>query len=213
MNLNKILSATAVLLVIGLFLLGSCGNRKDRKGSSHNEHVVEGIKSGEGELRDLSGLDACRLMIFMDNGKKLQPINWPEGSSIPAVGSRLAIKYLILEDMVSICMAEDFNVDIVEYRVIKGPGKPAKKDCVDILDPYRVDWMVELVEGLEPYSITRYNYEDGWIYYLQCGTINYVYDCQGTYICEVPGRSYNDCAKMISELEGAKIIWVRNEKD
>jgi hypothetical protein len=202
-----------MILICSFLLLVSCGNRKNRTSNGTSENLDKGVLRGEGVLKDLTGLDGCWLMIYMEDGKKLQPVNWPENATPPMAGSRILIEYVILEDMMSICMAEDHNIDIISFDVIGKSDKPGKKDCVDISDPYSIEWMAELADRLNPYSISRYNYEDGWLYYLQSGTTSYLYDCQGTYICEVPGRAFNDCASMISELEGAKVIWVRNNKE
>ncbi|MBL0342452.1 MAG: hypothetical protein IPP71_17020 [Bacteroidetes bacterium] len=51
---------------------------------------------------DYTDLDGCQMLLQMENGDKLQPINLPEKYSIP--GIRLFITYKNAEGM-SICMA------------------------------------------------------------------------------------------------------------
>jgi hypothetical protein len=163
-----------------------------------------------GQWKDFSGLDGCRWMLITETGKKYRVVQWPEGTA-PRLSEGLQMRFTfqIDTDAMSICMAEDANIIILEYDILK----PAKKTCENILDPFRVNWMEALIEEHNPYRITQYRYEDGWAYYLECGAKNLLYDCQGTYLCDVPGRMYNACAELIAGLDGRKVIWVRNEKE
>ena len=162
----------------------------------------------EGIVVDMRGLDGCTWMIRTREGKKLQPITWAAKMPELYEGMRLLFQYEEQPDVVSTCMAEDANVTILEYAVVK----PGKKECVKVLDPFRVDWMVPLMEKYKPFSIVRYDYEDGWAYLLQCGQRSYLYDCQGTFMCDVPGRMFNECMELISGLKNAEVIWVMNER-
>lgn len=200
-----------ILLALILFGLGCSPKNKQT-----DKFMVPTIKSlesyaHEGEIRDLKGLDGCHWMIITPAGKKLQVVFWPGEAPKLTHGQKINFTYEVETDVVSICMAEDENIKILKYE-LQPITKPGKEDCEHILDPFRVAWMEKLIEKHKPYSIVRYDYLDGWAYLLQSGTISNLYDCQGTFLCDVPGRVFNDCVDLISTLENSEVIWVMNEK-
>jgi hypothetical protein len=67
-------------------------------------------------FKDLSGLDGCGLVIELENGKKLEPINLSEFSITPENGRKIWVKYHLFEGG-SICMVGDIvKVDCITER-------------------------------------------------------------------------------------------------
>ena len=196
-------------LFILVFFNLHCNNqiKLAKEASSEEPAVLPDIMSAEGILKDLSGLDGCQWMIHTEDELRLQPIKWP--SKIPELKNGLAIRFVYREihDVMTICMAGDKVVEIVEVELIPS----SEESCLEIIDPYRVSWMTKLVEQEITYSITRYRYEDSYAFYFQTGQKNYLYDCDGNFICEVPARVMNECAETISTLADGTVIWVTNE--
>ncbi len=56
-----------------------------------------------GKIVDLSGLDGCRLMIELVDGKRLEPLNLPPEFAHP--GMKVKFKYTVPGEVASICMA------------------------------------------------------------------------------------------------------------
>lgn len=160
-----------------------------------------------GYIINMSGLDGCDKFIIAEGGTKFMPLEWPEWTKEYPDNSRVKFSYFILEDMMSTCMAQDHVIELTQIVTVD----TAEGKCSQVVDPYKVDWMALLVHHLNPYSITKYAYEENHAYYLQCGPQNLLYHCSGYLICDVPGRSFNECARMISELGYGEVIWVRNE--
>jgi hypothetical protein len=88
----------------------------------------------------------------------------------------------------------------------ESPDLPNISDCVEVDNPNGVAWMEAALERHRTYEIIRYTYLDGWGYYFLTGPVSYFYDCQGTLICETPGKALNECARMVQTLgKGMKI--------
>ena len=60
-----------------------------------------------GNFKDLNGLDGCGMIIELENGDKLNPVNL-EAMNVEAVdGKKVFLTYTKLEDAMSICMVGD----------------------------------------------------------------------------------------------------------
>lgn len=205
----------AALLIAACF---SCGTHKKAKGADEAVAVPQEQKAidctQQGTVVDYTGLDGCSLLIVTEDGKKYLPVRPEFGGIRLAPGMKIRFGYE-RADMASVCMAEDAVVTLTCLEAVEaqGGGKPAKKECANILDPFRTPWMADLVKQRNPFKITKYTYEDGWAYYIESGTRNALYDCQGTFLCDVPGRMVNDCSRRITALGGGEVIWVRNNNE
>jgi hypothetical protein len=194
-------------IVIFVFLMTaiSCARKNNlpiTKSAEKTDWQAEGI------LTDMRSLDGCQWLIKLKDGKKLQPIYWAGGAPECREGLIIRFAYEVANDVASTCMAEDLNIRVLDYAIVK----PGKKECVRVLDPYRVSWMLPLLDQYQPYSIVRYDYEDGWAYWFQCGQRNYLYDCQGNFLCESVGRVYDECMERVANMTNAEVIWVKNER-
>lgn len=68
----------------------------------------------EGEVKDMTGLDGCGLMIVLGNGTRLQPAEIKDTSFQLKAGQKVKVSYTELKDRMSNCMS----------------GKIARIDCI-----------------------------------------------------------------------------------
>jgi hypothetical protein len=195
------------ILIISVLLL-TLTNCARKNSPSETKSGEKTDWQAEGVLIDMRELDGCQWLIKLKDGKKLQPIYWAGGAPECKEGLIVRFSYEVAHDVASTCMAEDFNIRVLDYAIVK----PGKKECVRVLDPYRVPWMIPLLDDYQPFSIVRYDYEDGWAYWFQCGQRNYLYDCQGNFLCESVGRAYDACMERVASMTNAEVIWVKNER-
>lgn len=85
-----------ILALPGLSMISSC--QKDEI-VHHNQHNCQ-----NGIVKDYTGLDGCGLMIELDDGTVLEPVEIPDGYTL-AEGQRVCITYEEAEDLGSYCMA------------------------------------------------------------------------------------------------------------
>jgi len=201
-----------LLLLSSVLLLGAskCG---DKKGQSACTEL--------GTIKDFTGLDGCKMMIVLDNGEKLQPVNYDKSKLDQELkdGQRIKFAYKEVDDMVSNCMAGKMvEVTCIEFLEMAKPSRPAgtggikpiKIPCVETLDPYYKEWMVMAMETTRAYQVIRYRYRtDGWAYYFIGPTENRMFDCQGTLICECSAKD-SKCDNQAKNYSKELVIW---EKD
>jgi hypothetical protein len=201
-----------IFLSGALFL--SCNSTKTVTEKSSEKDLPASECKTAGVITDMSGIDGCQKMIETKDGKKYIVFEgWPSDIDMQT-GLEIMFNFEIVPDIMSICMAESGHIRITCLEVTgaqNGRGKPEKPECFDTKDPLSVKWMKEAVYKHEPVEIKKYNYEDGWAYYLTGGPVSYLYDCQGNLMCEVPGRIFNDCVKLIGTLGQGTVIWVQND--
>jgi hypothetical protein len=218
MKLNIIkLSVLCILGCVSVSAFSGCKNSKKAvKTLPSVQEEVTKDQAGKPEppyemvtLKNMEGLDGCMYMLITDSGKKLLPIGETETLEKMRDGQLLGVYYEVMDGAMSVCMAEDAIVRILQIF----PIPPDLSKCADFIDPFAVPWLAKAIEKHEPFSIIKYSYLHGQAYYLQSGQRNFFYACDGTLVCEVIGRMLNDCARMIADLEEGEVIWVRNNKD
>ena len=67
----------------------------------HNPSL--GSKEFKGVVTDLTGLDGCGMIIYLDNGTNLQPAELPQGFVLQK-NKRVKLRYILLKDRMSTCM-------------------------------------------------------------------------------------------------------------
>ncbi|MGB3545610.1 MAG: hypothetical protein WBA17_01470 [Saprospiraceae bacterium] len=157
--------------------------------------------TAKGNVRDFSDLDGCGLLIETDAGELLLPISTPPGYQLEA-NTRISFGFSVVPDQMSICMREDAAVRILCLRELRGAGGiPILEECQYLDKPS--GWLAEKAEEWKAHTITRYPYRtDGWAYLLETTGGQYLYDCQGTLLCQ-PRKS---CLGLIEEVdEGVEI--------
>lgn len=162
----------------------------------------------EAVIVDKSDLDGCGLLFKMEDGSLLRPVSFPPKTPVLKAGMKVSFAYYTAKEMVSICMAEDESINVLQLVLLnEGQQDP----CIHISDPYDAKWMEKVITNMKPYSITRYDYNDQYAYYFTGATKSLLYDCEGNLICEVPGKALNDCARQVNDLLNKEVIWVMNE--
>jgi hypothetical protein len=91
-------------IIIALLLLSICSCKK-------NTDIGEIL----GTVKDLTGLDGCKMMIILENGSKLEINSLPVGVTL-VKDKRVAITYKVVSGF-SICMAGDI-ADITSLRYL-----------------------------------------------------------------------------------------------
>ncbi len=157
-------------------------------------------------VKDFTGLDGCKFLLVLENGDKLLPAKLPAGFSL-ADGQEVKFGYKEMKDAVSICMAEKMSVEVTCIEVVG--GRPEISECYDTEDPKTVPWLQGAVKEHRAISVKKYRYRtNGWAYLLSTRDKQFLYDCQGTKLCEFSGFGPQDCVaqKLQGEGEG-RIIW------
>ena len=205
-----------ISLFMFLLILFSCKTKKVVDSSNNNACNTFAT------VKDYTGLDGCRFLLVLENGEKWLPVKVNDKDFVFKDNQKIKFGYTVLEDVMSVCMAESKSVELTCIELISegssklkpapSKGMPEKKPCVETTKPNEVEWMTDLIKKLKPYRIVRYNYLDGYAYLFQSAPIAGLYDCQGTFLCELTGKMINDCSKKVNHLKGEKLIWKR-EKD
>ena len=161
--------------------------------------------SNSGIVTDFSGLDGCQLLIVMSDGKKLLPAKINDANFVLQAGQSISFDYKTLKDMASICMSEDETVENTCISLIE-EDRPRVPKCHDITTELTaVEWMKKAILKHRPEQVTKYKYRtDGWAY-LFTGKVVYLYDCQGTLICEA--KTNEECIKFVEYGSRGKLIW------
>lgn len=202
-------------LLLLLMVLVACSSKK--KIVQDNADVApEEVQSNnrpmpdfyEATVIDKSEIDGCGILFRMEDGRLLRPVSFPPMSPELKGGMSVSFAYYTAKEMVTICMAEDESINVVQL-VLLNDGK--QDPCIHVSDPYDAVWMEKVISDITPYSITRYDYKDQFVYYFTGAQRSFLYKCNGELICDVPGKALNDCARRVNELPGKKIIWVMNE--
>ena len=172
----------------------------------------ESISKTKAWVKDMRGLDGCTFLLITDKKKKLLPANIDRLKFIFKDGQRVEIKYRHQKDAGGTCMAEDEIIEVLSIKELKNNTltKPAKKECVQIMDPVNAAWSKEILIKENPYRMWRYSYQDGFAYYFMAKTRNLLYDCQGNFMCEDKPNA-RTCVDNITELTEGKVLWTRDE--
>lgn len=171
---------------------------------SADSNAASGCKTS-GVVKDFTGLDGCKFLIVLPDGKKLLPGKLPDAGFEFYDGQKVNFDYREMKDYgMTICMAEDM---IVEITCIEEPGAPKKPACTDTDTPEKVDWMLAILKKEKPYRVLKYQDNGKWFYYFQGGPNSFFYDCKGELICTVPGKMMNDCYQTVQLLGAGKVVW------
>ena len=151
------------LLLMFPILLANCGLTK-RNTVCEDEAIVI----------DQSEVDGCGLLLQLNNGKKLFPMNGTQYGL--KTGEKLMISYHA-ESAASICMLED---EIVSLTCV---SRKSISNC----QPYRhideAEWLRILILDQNPSQVIRYKYQDQYLYQLIAASNRTWYDCTGQLVC------------------------------
>ena len=159
----------------------------------------------------MGNLDGCTFLLLKENGKKLLVGELPE--TLPDDFSFydqqvLSCSYEIINDAMSICMAEDHVVKITCLEILTDT-RPAKKDCVNTNSPLKVDWMKHIIHEEKPIEIVQYDYLDAWAYEFRYGRAASLFDCQGNLLADQNENKvlFDQRKKMMIN---GRTIWIMN---
>lgn len=161
-----------------------------------------------GHVEDLTGLDGCGLMIVTESGEKLLPARISVDGLELKAGQSARFGYRKLEGMAGICMAEDAMVEITCWTPTgKTDEIPNRPDCLDLERVPEKGWMPDLLNAFKSAKITKYRFRtNGWAY-LFSGEKSFLYDCQGTLICQSSEPSAKDCLQLVEPGAEGKVIY------
>ncbi len=189
-----------LLHLILITLATSCGSTKK------TTSVVETCDTN-GTLLDLSNLDGCTWIILTDDGEKLLPMDWPPDFQ-KVDGQSIRYHATPIEGMNN-CMAEDRMVKLDCVKSIE--GKPAKPTCHNTTKPMEVKWMRLFIARNNIEQIEKYPYLDKYAYLFKGGNNNYLYDCQGTLLCQFQEIiQQEDCRSRVENLGNYTTVWAKN---
>lgn len=183
-----------ILLFASVFLIAGCG--------TIGAPPTEGECEWTGTVKDYSDLDGCRWMIVTDEGQQIIPAEVAPPGFVFEDGQRVRFSFEELTDVMDICMAGDVMAHIDCIQLINNPV-PVPEPCADFdaLD----GWLRDLSYVRAPSLVTKYRYRtDGWAYLLTTESGDFLYDCQGTMLCE-PGEE--DCLRLLEESGEGEVIW------
>ena len=164
-----------------------------------------------GTVKDFTGLDGCKLLIVMDNGDKLLPSKINDESFTLAENQRISFSYVEIEDAVSICMTENAIVEVTCIKLIE--QLPIKKECIKTDNINDAAWMKAVIEKHDALKVERYDYlDDGWAYFFKNTKHGYLYDCQGTFLCEVEKNQLSQCKSPVKDPNKGTVIWESTDR-
>jgi hypothetical protein len=186
-------TALAILVTVG----GEKCNRPPESGVECSFPVT---------ARDYSGMDGCGILLEKADGTKLLATNLSVYAPAAREGDVMRISYEKLDEMVSVCMAENSIVRISCYELIsKASG------CPDMIDPYRVAWASRVMTEIDPRQVELLYVEDQKSYRFTGRTEGRIYTCEGDVLCIYPVAEREKCKEILDKVRDAKIIYVVNE--
>lgn len=84
-------------LILGILLFIGCVN------SNSQTHTGKDVVSATAKVVDAKGLDGCRFLLELSDGKKLIPLSLPP--TLSKDGLEVHVQYRFKKSMMSICMA------------------------------------------------------------------------------------------------------------
>lgn len=124
--MNKlIITLAAIATSLVLMSNSSCGEKKESSRENIQRDSVIGDslankameKNGfvKATIVDKTGLDGCRFMLQLEDGKMLQPLNLDE--KYMKDGLQVWVQYKVQKDVMTVCMAGDvINITEIEKR-------------------------------------------------------------------------------------------------
>jgi len=129
---------------------------------------------------DYTGLDGCRQMLMLDDGRLMIPLEDEGLVQELHYGQRVSITFEETEPMVSICMTEDMT---------------AKINTIELVEKVDLTWIDGIVKKMKPYGINRCSDDKGDFIYVQSGKVSTAYTIEGVEICNTPGKAMSDCVR------------------
>ncbi len=204
------------------FFTWGCNSNKNISNKENNKESTEKANSDAkppkcntyGTVVDHTGLDGCKFLIHLEDGRKLLPAEMMNKDFQFKDKQRIHFSYSEIEGGMSICMAENAMVKIYCIEEVKGE----KEDkCVDTVDPLTVRWMSDLIKRKQIDIVYRYEYEGRPAYFFRilrcCDFQSPLYDCEGTRLCVSGGITGGNCDYFFKKLSKKKLIYGKEPND
>jgi hypothetical protein len=157
-------------------------------------------------VRNYQGLDGCGYLIALANGDLLNPVKIPDNFQLRDK-QVIRFNYKILEDVVTICMAEKASVEITCIEEANGSAI-GTVSCVDTDNPFAVNWMDKAIDKHNPNQVIKYKFDSRWAYFFHAIPASFLYDCQGMLLCDTQGNPEDEChKKYLGKFHHGKTIW------
>ncbi|MEL6866213.1 MAG: hypothetical protein AAFP19_17420 [Bacteroidota bacterium] len=201
------------LAIFLVFILAACTPKNNLSGSTDKTDPNDNKGCTTiGTVKDFTGLDGCKFLIVLEDGKKLLPAKTRYPDFVYQDNQKVRFGYTELKDMMSVCMTEDMAIEITCITALKSVGEdiPIKKDCVKSESGTDVEWIAEKATSTKATKIMRYEFLDGFAYhFITDSKRSPVYDCQGNLLCEVE-TSIRQCSRQVNDPDAGKVIWTNN---
>ena len=187
----------SLTLLITLSCFSAANSGCKAKTSSDCEHRAVVI--------DKSGLDGCTLLLKLEDGSEMLPVNLGDFRLNLAAGDEVTITYQLVEDGMSICMAQDAMISLECIQLTTN----ASADCEPVIDPFEVQWMKAEIRNSDPVRIEEHTVDERvFVHFLGQQRARRVFTCSGILICE-SGDSQLDYCDTFQGNEGSiRVVYV-----
>ena len=155
---------------------------------------------------DMTGLDGCGRLLILEDGRKLLPTNLHATLAEMTTDQQVSISFKIVEDMASICMAEDHMVELTCLVTVAAEGP-----CPEMVDPYRPSWSLTVMKALDPERVERLTTDNVDLYHYVGKRESRIYDCYGNLRCRYATGARADCDEVFSTATSTTIIYVLDQ--
>lgn len=202
--------------LLAFVLLISCGTSRDSEDT--NKRMNEGPEPEVTELscehtvrwvRDTS--EGCGILLIMPNGVVLEPVQPITMETGEAVDGVLRVSMEIVVDGVPKCPSAQ---NVVRVTCL-APGEDLTGgkgyQCEEPRDIFMVAWMKQLMDRVEPHTVTKYDYRERIAYSFRSDTKEVIVDCYGVELCRQKAGE-EECMTVRSQLSNERVILVVNEQ-
>ncbi len=194
----------AIAISLTLTAAEQCGRARNTEQQSCEVNAV---------AKDHHWLDGCGILLVLDDGDKLLATNLDAFDSTIVDGDTLRIAFTVLEDMMSICMAEQAIVRLECLEVVSRAAASGvvNDPCTPMVDPARPPWSRKVLIEIDPVRIIEMKIDDHYAYHYMGRTEHRIYDCHGNLFCTAPADDRTPCEQYLLKATQARIIYVVNE--
>ncbi len=201
MNLNWLLS----VLVIGTFF--SC--------ETSHKALPTGL-SATVEVNQAVAFSGCQWVLRTKEGKQFIPVSHSNPSCMLQAGEVYSIHYELRDEAVYGCTLKGaLPIHLLACikqanSALQGTGgiKQERPICAWTTDVYAIPWMVQIIKQIDPYKITRFQYQSDGAYSFESQKGHYLFDCTGNLICNEAKGELNCLVN--PALSDPYVILVRN---
>ena len=164
----------------------------------------------KGTVLDYRNVDGCSLLIELENGDKILPVESLQKGLRLEPEQQLLFGYEILKGMMTACATPKYNVNITCAVVlneaelaVKNP--PVQIDCYDSYKVNEIPWLNPIILKSKPTQVLKFSYfYDEKAYIIKYRDHSELFDCRGIKIFS--GKDH-ECMSRIMEPKSIGIIY------